>query len=140
MERKEKNKLILVLEVLYVLVTLVVVFGEFQKDYDLLVYSRPFLLPVLGAVYIFSTKKRNYLYLLALFFGWLANIFFIKQTDEALVNGGICYLLFWVMMTYLILVNTKFSDIKLFIIAIIPFMFVFSYILQLIYVHLYGSV
>ncbi|MBP8065879.1 MAG: hypothetical protein KAY31_00225 [Flavobacterium sp.] len=140
MENGEKAKLTLVLEVLYVLVTLVVVFGEFQKDSELLAYSKPFVIPVLSLVYILRTKRRNYLYLLALFFGWLANIFFIKQTGTAIFNGGMSYLLFWVVMTYIVLVNTKFPNVKLFTIAIIPFMFIFTYILQLIYINIYGSV
>lgn len=140
MENSEKTKLTLVLEVLYVLVTLVVVFGEFQKDHELLANSKPFVIPVLGVLYILSTKRRNYLYLLALFFGWLANIFYIKQTGTAIFNGGMSYLLFWVVMTYIVLVNTKFPNVKLFTIAIIPFMFIFAYILQLIYINIYGSV
>lgn len=140
MDRNEKNKLISVLEVLYALVALVVVFGEFQRDRELLAYSRPLVLPLLAVIYLFSSQKKSLIYLLALFFGWMANIFFIQHTSSAITNGGISYLLFWVVITYIILVNTNFPNAKLFTIAIIPFMFVFCYILQLIYINIYGSV
>lgn len=140
MKRSEKKKLIVVFEVLYALVALMVVFGEFQKDPNFLIYCRPFVLPLLGIIYLFSSKKMNFIYLLALFFGWMANIFFIKHTSSAITNGGISYLLFWVAMTYIVLVNTNFPNAKLFTIAIVPFMFVFCYILQLIYINIYGSV
>ncbi|WP_313808282.1 hypothetical protein [Flavobacterium sp.] len=140
MEKTEKNKLILALQILYFIVCVIVVFGEFQEDKDILSVSRPFILPVLAIIYFLSSEKRNYLYLLALFFGWLANIFFISVDESGILRGGISYLIFWVLITYIVLVNTRFPVSKLFIIAIIPFLFIYCYVLQLIYVNIYGSV
>ena len=70
MEKTEKNKLILALQILYFMVSVIVVFGEFQEDANILLYSRPFVLPVLALIYFFSSVRKNYLYFTALFFGW----------------------------------------------------------------------
>lgn len=130
----------MVLGFLYVLATFFTILGEYEKDRTMLAFSKPFLIPLIGVMYFTSTKKVNKIYVVALVFAWLANLFFILQTEEFIFKGAISYLVFWVLITFLLLINTTFPDKFSFIIALIPFAFVYCCVLEVIYETLYTSI
>lgn len=119
--------------IVYLLLSLVTVFGEYEKDIFLIRLTKPFLIPILTLLYVFLTQKINWIYLLALLFVWFANMFFLIQTPEFIFMGGICYLIFWVFTTFIILTNTGFPNLRSFSIAIVPFLFVYCCVYQLVY-------
>lgn len=115
------------------MISLITVFGEYGRNIALLKMSKPFIIPVLGLLYLQSTKKINKGYLSALVFAWTANLFFIMQTKDFIFNGTVSYLIFWLLITVLILKNTKFPNLVPFTIALIPFLFAYCCLLHLIF-------
>ncbi|MCG2612026.1 hypothetical protein LZZ90_10955 [Flavobacterium sp. SM15] len=130
MKKKKIVKGIVVL--FYMLVALMVIIGEYQKDITLLKFTKPFLIPLLSISYFLRSKKINWSYIMALVFIWLANILFIYQTEPFIFKGAVSYLIFWIIITFIILVNTRFPDKFSFLIALIPFSFIYCCVLQLI--------
>jgi YhhN-like protein len=133
MKEKKQKKIKIILGLLYVIAALITIFAEYKKDVELLKMSKSFLIPLLAVIYFLSAKKVNRIYVFALFFSWLANLFFIIQTEEFIFSGAISYLIFWIFITFLVLTNTTFPDKVSFSIAILPFAFVYCCVLQLIY-------
>ncbi|HSD13986.1 MAG TPA: lysoplasmalogenase family protein [Flavobacterium sp.] len=130
-ESKKNGDVILVS--LYVILSLLVVFGEYSHNISLLKLTKPFIIPVLTLLYLQSTKKINKGYLCALVFAWIANLFFIMQTKDFIFNGTVSYLIFWSFITVLILRNTKFPNLIPFAIAVIPFLFAYCCLFHLIF-------
>lgn len=132
--RMELRKNIMTLSVIaYVMLSLFVIFGEYEKDVRLISLTKPFLIPVLAVLYFALTKKINWIYVLALVFIWIANVLFITQTQEYIFKGGVSYLVFWIFITFLVLINTSFPNRVSFVIAIIPFTFLYCCVFQLVY-------
>ena len=121
------------LGIVYCILSLFVIFAEYEKDIRLISYTKPFLIPVLGVLYVVMSKKVNWIYLSALLFIWMANLFFINQTPEFIFKGTASYLVFWIFIIYLILVNTSFPNKVSFLIAVIPFSFIYCCVFQLVY-------
>ena len=117
----------------YIMLSLFVIFAEYEKDVRLISLTKPFLIPVLAVLYLTLTKKINWMYILALAFVWLANILFITQTQDFIFRGAASYLVFWIFITFMILVNTSFPNRLSFIIAVVPFSFVYCCVFQLVY-------
>ncbi|CAM3718826.1 hypothetical protein FSS13T_13740 [Flavobacterium saliperosum S13] len=117
----------------YIMLSLFVIFGEYEKDIRLISLTKPFLIPALVVLYLTLTKKINWMYVLALVFVWVANILFITQTQEFIFRGAASYLVFWIFITFLVLVNTPFPNRFSFLIAIVPFSFVYCCVFQLVY-------
>lgn len=140
MIKRERRTALAIIGILYMVISAMVVFGEYEKDLAIIKASKPFIIPLLIGIYLISTKKINYIYLGALLFVWLANLFFIFQKEPFIYNGAICYLIFWVFITFIILINTPFPEKFSFGIAIIPFAFVYCCVLQLIYNSIHDSV
>lgn len=115
------------------MLSLFVIFAEYEKDVRLISLTKPFLIPVLAVLYLTLTKKINWIYILALAFVWLANILFITQTQDFIFRGAASYLVFWIFITFMILVNTSFPSRLSFIIAAIPFSFIYCCVFQLVY-------
>lgn len=134
------NKNNAVLGILYVLVACATIFGEFTKDLLVLKIAKPLMIPIILVVYLRSVRKPNKLYIIALVFAWLANLFFIIQAEHFIFKGAVSYLVFWILITFLILVNTSFPDKISFSIALIPFAFVYCCVLQLIYSSIQDSI
>lgn len=128
-----KKNIIILLEIVYCALSLCVIFAEYEKDIRLISFTKPFLIPILGVLYVALSKKINWIYLSALLFIWMANLFFINQTPEFIFKGTASYLVFWVFIIYLILVNTSFPNKVPFIIAVIPFSFIYCCVFQLVY-------
>lgn len=132
--RSELRKNITTLSgIAYIMLSLFVIFGEYEKDIRLISLTKPFLIPVLVVLYLTLTKKINWIYLLALVFIWMANILFITQNQEFIFKATSSYLIFWILITFLVLVNTSFPNRPSFIIAIVPFSFVYCCVFQLVY-------
>lgn len=115
------------------MLSLFVIFGEYEKDIRLISLTKPFLIPALTVLYFTLTKKVNWMYVLALTFVWIANVLFITQNQEFIFRGAASYLVFWIFITFLILVNTPFPNRLSFLIAIVPFSFVYCCVFQLVY-------
>lgn len=127
------KKMTLLFGIVYCVLSLCVIFAEYEKNIRLISFTKPFLIPVLGVLYVLLSKKINWIYLSALLFIWMANLFFINQTPEFIFKGTASYLIFWVFIIYLILINTSFPNKVPFIIAVIPFSFIYCCVFQLVY-------
>ena len=82
-------------------------------------------------LYIYSSQKRNPVFLSMLFFVLVSNFLFFKKNDTYLMYGMIAYLmnrLFTVILVFRILPNKKALPI---IIASIPFLFFYLYMIFL---------
>jgi len=93
---------------------------------SLLIFIYYFLL---GAYYIVGSKKKNTLFLLALFSAFLGDLLFFNNVSFIL---GLVFFLFFILMNMLILTK-KIGEIKIatFFISIIPFLLILIIVLSL---------
>jgi len=139
MQKKNKKEIRLIAEVVFLIVTLFVIVAEYRNDKDLLLFCKPLVGPLLCVIYFLKSQKPKFIYPFALIFAWLANIFFIYRFEIFIFGGATAYLVYWMIITYIILVNTKFPNPKLFTLAVIPFLFFYFYVLELVYVAIFDD-
>lgn len=133
MKLKFRKNITVLLIIAYIMLSAFTVLGEYERDVDLIKQTKPFLIPTLTVLYFFSAKKVNWVYVMALLFVWIANILFIIQNQEFIFKGSVSHLFFLIIITFLVLVNTSFPGKISFLIAIIPFSFIYCCVYQLIY-------
>lgn len=137
--KKKKREFLFLLGIIFLITVFMVIVGEYQKDTELLKYGKTLLVPVLIFIYLIQTRKPKYLYLIALIFAWIANALFLGKIEGVFSKSSACYLIYWMIITYIIIVNTSFPNYKVLVLAIIPFLFFYFYILELIYVNVFDD-
>jgi hypothetical protein len=91
-------------------------------------YLKPILPIILIVMYCLISNFRNGLFIVALLFSFLTNIFFISITPEMLFYGVIANTFHRIIAIILVLKIIKIKDFIPFAIASIPFLLVFFYL------------
>lgn len=112
--------------------TLMIVIGELLLYKPFVYFFRLSIIPILMGLYYISSEKRNIIYFMALFFSFLANIFFLKSTLDGLFYGQIAYAAYRFLTVVLVFKIIKEARVLSLVIAVIPFISVFSYLLVLV--------
>lgn len=89
---------------------------------------KPLLIPTLMAIYWKSSKRRNNYFLVAMFFAFLANIFFVGQDFNSIMAGAFFYLIYRIIIIYLVIKMIGINNYFPIFLGSIPFICVFSYI------------
>ena len=92
---------------------------------------KPLLIPTIFTMYFITSSKKYWVYLLALFFALSSNILLLFTIPKFLVYGSIAVLVFFILA--IVVVFNRVPKILLlpFIIATIPFLFIFSSLINL---------
>ncbi|HEX9980323.1 MAG TPA: lysoplasmalogenase family protein [Flavobacterium sp.] len=112
---------------------IVEVIAEYFSNTTLVYITKPLLIPILIVLYLKTIAKRNYLYLFALLFSWIANIFFISTAFQSIVIGAVFFLLHRLLMIVIVLKNIRFPSIFPMVVGCVPFLFIYLYLVNLTY-------
>lgn len=97
---------------------------------------KPLIFPVLAMVYIISVSKIKKLYLAALFFSFLGDIFLLNHSNLFFMFGLTSFLV--MQLIYILIVNQDISSYKIrnLIVASIPFIIVLVFTIFFVYKNL----
>lgn len=97
----------------------------------LLFVFKPLLIPSLMLLYFFTSKTRSKLYFAALFFAMCSNIFFLSVAPHFLLYGMLAFMFYRILSIVVVLKLIKKIPVLPFLIACVPFVFIFSCLINL---------
>lgn len=115
---------------IYLLVATVEVTAELFSYKPFLFVFKPLISIVLMVLYWNISNQRNPLFFVTILFSLITNVFFIYNTEAMLFLGLIAFFIHRLLMIYYIMKLTKLKDCIPLLIAMIPFMFFFFYLLS----------
>lgn len=92
---------------------------------------RPLVALLIIYLYWVTSKERNMLFFMTLFFLFLTSIFILSGSITFLILGLIGVLTHRILLIFYIIKLNKIKDFVPILIAIIPFVFIFSYLLSI---------
>lgn len=116
---------------IYFAIAAILIVAELFEHKQALFFFKPLLIPTLMMWYFLTSEKRNIIYLFSLLFALLSNIFFLSATPQFLLYGIVSFMIYRILS---IIVIVKLVDKILllpFIIATLPFLFIFSCLINL---------
>lgn len=122
------NKTTVIISTIYFTTALFFLINEILKLHPFLAYLGLLRLFTLMILYLYTSKKRDYIYLGILLFVIISNFLFQKKTNTFLVYGTISYLIYrflTVVLVYKSVDNKKLLPIT---IATSPFLFFYLYL------------
>jgi uncharacterized membrane protein YhhN len=128
-----KDKLTLEKQItfMYFLVASGEIIAELYTNKSFVFFFKPLFSIVLMFLYWNTSNKKSCLFFIAIFFSMITNLFFISKSEEILFVGLMCFLIYRILVIYYIFKLTKIKDFIPLLIAIVPFLFVFFYLLSI---------
>lgn len=122
----------------YFAIALIEIVAEYFRDihpYALyVIYAmKPLILVVLALLYWKTSPNVNRLYLAALSFGWLANLFFISQDFNDIFVGALLFFVYRALSIFIVMKHIKLPGIFPIVIGCVPFLFIYMYLVNLTY-------
>lgn len=117
------------ISILYFVVAFVEVISEYFRYKPFIYNLKPLLPIILIGLYWMSSKNKKWIFIGALFFSAITNLFFVTNSPEMLFYGVITYTFHRILAIILVLQITKIKDFIPLIIASIPFLLIFFYLL-----------
>lgn len=127
---KESNTEKLIIAVYFAVAT-VEVTAELFLYKPILFIFKPLISIALLALYWNTSKQKNPLFFFAILFSLITNVFFIYDTETMLFLGLIAFFIHRLLMIYYILKLIKLKDYIPLLIAMIPFLFFYFYLLSI---------
>ena len=124
------NRIDILPKIYFAVATLLIAAELFDLKQIIFIF-KPFLIPILMLLYVLKSSRKNPLYLASLVFALLSNIFFIYTTPKLIVYGIIAFMMYRLLTIFLVLKITKKPLLVPFLIATMPFIFIFSCLLNL---------
>ena len=115
----------------YFLVALLEIIAEFYNYQPAIVVLKPMIPALLMLFYWYVSPKRNILFFLALFFSIVTNLLFIPDTREMLFFGVITFMIHRIFIIWLIVKLLHIRDFIPPVIATIPLLLIFCYLLSI---------
>ena len=128
---KHKNNFIKIILRVYFIVAAVEIITEYFKYKPLLFIFQPLIPIVLMILYWNTSHKRNLLFFITIFFALITDVFFIPNTEKMLFFGIITFTIHRLLAIFYIVKLTKIRDCIPLLISIIPFLFIFTYLLSI---------
>ncbi len=97
----------------------------------LLFIFKPLLIPSLMLLYFVTSKTRSKLYFATLFFAMCSNIFFLSIAPHFLFYGMLAFMLYRILSIIIVLKLVNKIPLLPFLIACVPFVFIFSSLINL---------
>ncbi len=117
-----------ILVLLYFVAALAEVIAEFFNYKAFIYFLKPFLIPILTIIYWKSSRKPNTLFIIAMFFALMANIFFIASGFNSLLIGAVFFMFYRIIVLYLVLKILRITNYFPVFLASIPFICIFLYL------------
>lgn len=116
---------------IYFAIAVVLVVCELFAYQSIIYIFKPLLIPTLMVLYYMTSVKRNLWYFFALLFALLSNLFFLSSAPMYLLYGIVAFMVYRILS---IVVVVRLVDQILwlpFVIATLPFLFIFSCLINL---------
>jgi hypothetical protein len=128
-----KDKLTLEKQIpfIYFLVASAEIIAELYENKLSVFILKPLFSIILMLLYWNTSNQKSNIFFIAVFFSMITNLFFISKSEEVLFIGLILFLIYRILVIYYIFKLTKIKDFVPLTIAIIPFLFVFFYLLSI---------
>lgn len=117
----------------YAVISVIEIVAEYYYDQPLIWATKPFMNPVLAIMYWLSSKRANFIFVVALAFSWVANLFFISRNLESIAIGAYLFLGYRVLVIYIVLRLIKFPGWLPVLLGGLPFVFIYLYVINVSY-------
>ncbi|TDE05462.1 hypothetical protein [Flavobacterium hiemivividum] len=119
------------LTILFYSIALIEVITELLSDIVLVFIFKPLLSIGIMVLYWNASKERNRTFFVVLFLSMVTNILFIPGTENLLFMGLIVFLAHRLLLISYVVQLIKLKDYFPLFIAVLPFLFIFSYLLSI---------
>jgi len=116
---------------IYFGLTIILIFAEALNSVSILFLFKPLLIPTLIALYFYTSGSRNIFYIISLFFAWSSNLFLLLSTQDFLLYGILAFMFYRTISIYVVLKLIPKLTVLPFAIACLPFIFIFSSLINL---------
>ncbi len=127
-----KSNLVKIVTVLFFLVGILDMVGLILDDAGIRSVFKPLIIPTLALVYVFSVKKINWIYILALVFSFLGDVFLLNKSGNFFLYGLCAFLITHVAYIFILGKNINKYKLKTLLIASIPYLLTVGFILLII--------
>jgi len=117
--------------ILYFTIAFIEVTAELFSYKPFVFVFKPLISIVLMVLYWNTSNLRNPLFFVTILFSLITNVFFIYSTENILFLGLVAFFIHRLLMIYYIVKLIKLKDFIPLLIATIPFMFFFFYLLSI---------
>jgi hypothetical protein len=127
------------LTAVYFIISLMEIVAEYFRDIyppyalNAIYFIKPLILIALGILYWKTSPKINYVYVGALLFSWLANMFFISKDFDDIFVGALLFFIYRALSIYIVIRHIKLPGIFPIVIGSVPFLFIYMYLINLTY-------
>jgi hypothetical protein len=128
-----KKQINLSLVILYFSVSLIEIFAEFINNSKAILYTKPLVMPILIVMYLLVSVQKNYIFITALIFNWIANIFFVNTDVQSALFGSLFFLVYRILIIFMVLKMVKLPSLLPMIIGSLPFLSIFIFITKMAY-------
>jgi hypothetical protein len=128
---KKESNLEKIIICFYFAVAAVEVCAELFSYKPILFVFKPMISLLLMLLYWNSSIQRNSLFFLVIFFSLVTNVFFIPNTEKMLFIGLLAFSVHRILTIFYLIKLTKIKDCIPLLIATIPFLFFFFYLLSI---------
>lgn len=126
---KQKSQIEKVVFVLFYLVATVEILLEYFSHKSLLYVFKPLIPLLLMILYWVTSPKKSIYFLVTIFFALITDVFFIPNTQVMIFFGLLFYFINRVLVINCIVKYVQIKDYVPLLIGIIPFLFIFFYLL-----------
>lgn len=130
---KTKSKILLSLNGLFFLVVTLLAFGVYFEVQNLILITRVSSLLLIFFIYFLSSIRKNKLYFLSLLFSLLSILFLFLKSDVGLLLATLFFLIFEVLITRIVILNTKKINFIPIALGFLPFLSILFYLIFLTY-------
>lgn len=117
--------------IFYFAVAAVEIIAELFSCKPILFIFKPLISIILMILYWNSSNQRNWIFFAAISFSLITNVFFIPNTEKMLFLGLIAFFIHRLLVIYYIIQLKKLRDFIPILIAIVPFLFFYFYLLSI---------
>lgn len=115
----------------YFIVTTFEIIAELYSYKPALIILKPSMSILLLLLYFKTSTQRSILFLSVILFSLITNVFFIFDTESMLFFGLVAFFIHRLLMIYFILKLINLRDFIPLLIGMIPFLFIFFYLLSI---------
>jgi len=119
------------LTIMFFVITALLVFAEYYRINEIVFCAKPFLIPTLFFLYLAKSNKICNWYLVALFFAFISNLFLLFTDAKLLLYGIVAFLFYRIASIVVVLKNGDKIALLPIVLATIPFLFMFSYLIYI---------
>lgn len=117
-----------VFTILYFVAAIIEIFAERFSYTSLILVAKPSITLLLLLIYLESSPRKNFVFIVAMLFSMVTNFLFIPNTQQMLFYGILAFLIHRILIIYLLVTLIKIRDFIPTCIATIPFLLVFFYL------------